>query len=223
MKKQTNACSSQRLAIPHLAKQLSTPFTTLSGIKCLKYSISEILNIHPINCNFSPDTTFNNLLLKCKKFLSNLSNSWVLVRGACHESASSTFSIELSMSRSLRKHSHLIFLESMAHSTSTILGNHIGEKRAFNNEVEFSSSWVDMRSVESTRTKETDCEGPLLGSESRECGVVCANDLSTEAFGNAFFAASISKIEDEVVVQKELEAGDCVGCEGEFSEKSIYS
>ena len=107
------------------------------------------------------------------------------------------------MHSSLREDSHLILVEGVVQVSCAILSGDRSKQTTLNNEVEFSGTGMNVRSIEATRAKESDCDSSALADESRECCVICSNNLSTITFSDASNSAGIREVEDEVAVCEE--------------------
>jgi hypothetical protein len=100
-----------------------------------------------------------------------------------------------------------------------ILKDNIREEVAFDDKIEFCSARVDVGGIKATRTEKANGNCTTLAYERRESSMVCACDVPSISFSDAFCEGWVVELEDILVVGEEFGALNCVGGEDELLEK----
>jgi hypothetical protein len=117
-----------------------------------------LLKILPINSPTTAHThrSLHHILPQTKKFLSNLSNTGILIREGSNEYRIRAIGVKLGVNGALREEGHLVFVDVfVSHGSSTTFENDLGSETTLDDEVEFCGPRVDVRCVEAARAEET--------------------------------------------------------------------
>lgn len=155
----------------------------------------------------------NQITFEAEEFLSDLTNSRILISETSDEDSLSAVRVELGVDGTSGEDGHGVLGKSVVDVGGTVLGSDGSEELTGDDDVHFSGTGMDVRGVEATGADETHGDGPAIAHECGEGEVIRADRFSSKALHNTDRAALIHEVEEQIALAEEVLTSSIVGSE----------